>query len=513
MTPMHATLSRTLRASATLVGAVSLILFSSCGGGGGSGISTPEPSLVVASSDPSDGQQNVALDSVVSVTFSAPLDPSSVNYQSVRVGEIAGSGEVNGLAVLDDSDPRIIRWTPTELLHEVSAHACEISGGLRSASGVRVGGDLTFSFRTGSDQSVPTLPGRSDLVTLPNTLNIGRRSHSATLLTSGDVLLAGGFRESSTLTDRAELYNGIGFALLPAEMIQARASHTATRLSDGRVLLTGGYYQSVPGQVATTEWAEVYNPGTRSFTRVGDMTTERVDHAALLLPDGRVLITGGSMVVGSSFVDHDTAEIFDPSTNTFTAHAEAMVHTRSTHVMVDFGNGKFLLYGGSDVDLRPSWYDTATGVFSPLLPAAQDGQRWGAMADTFASGGACVAGGDSLGTVLYVDPGTGFVQNTGSGLNARRAYGTATRYAPDLILIVGGYEFTTGNLSPTCDVSIEGGIGGSRTYGCEMRFPTGMVWHTATLLQNGKVLFCGGLNQTGGLPELDAAYLFTPPPQ
>ena len=145
------------------------------------------------------------------------------------------------------------------------------------------------------------------------------------------------------------------------------------------------------------------------------------------------------------------------------------------------------------------------------MPAAQDGQRWGAQSATFASGAACVAGGDVLGTVLYVEPATGYVQNTGSGLNARRAFGTATRYADGLILIVGGYAFSTGFLSPTCDAAIEGGIGGSRTYGCAMRFPTGMVWHTATRLLDGRVLFCGGLNEVGGAPELDAAYLFTPP--
>ena len=390
-------------------------------------------------------------------------------------------------------------------------YACEISGGLRSVAGERIDGDLTFAFRTGGSLPGPGLPGRSDLLTLSSPLNVGRRSHTATLLGSGQVLLAGGFKQGTLITDRGELFTGLGFALIGAHMVQGRSGHTGTRLNDGRVLLTGGWYVASPGQIATTEWAEVYDPSTGTFLRVGDMTTERVDHAALLLPDGRVLVTGGSRLEGTFLRDLDTAEIFDPATDTFSAHSELMVHTRATHVMEDLGTGKFVLYGGSDADQRPALFHTSTGAFSPLLPAAQDGERWGAASATFASGAACVAGGDSLGTVIYVEPATGYVQNTGSGLNARRAYGTATRYGPDRILVVGGYESSTGRIFPTCDVVIEGGIGGSRTFGCEMRFATGMALHTATRLDDGRVLFCGGLNEIGGAPELDTAYLFTPP--
>jgi len=483
-----------------------------CGGGGDRGVDPDGgTSLVIMSSTPADGQQNVAVDSIVLVTFSRDLDPDSVNQQSIRVGEIGGSGEVSGQAVLDGTNPRMVRWTPSGLMQGATPHACELSGGIRSVDGRFLQGDLTFAFRTGADLPGPALPGRSDLLTLSSTLNVGRRSHTATLLSSGQVLLAGGFKQGSLITDRAELFTGLGFSLIGAQLVQGRASHTATRLNDGRVLLTGGWYEASLAQLATTEWAEVYDPSARTFTRVGDMTTERVDHAALLLPDGRVLITGGSRLEGTFLRDLDTAEIFDPATGTFSAHSEPMIHTRATHAMEDLGTGKFVLYGGSDADQRPSLFDTATELFSPLLPAAQDGERWGAVSATFASGAACVAGGDRLSTVIYVEPTTGYAQNTGSGLNFPRAYGTATRYGPDRILVVGGYDFDTAIISPTCDVVIEGGVGGSRTYGCDMRFASGMVWHTATRLDDGRVLFCGGLNEVGGAPELDTAYLFTPP--
>ena len=50
---------------------------------------------------------------------------------------------------------------------------------------------------------------------------------------------------------------------------------------------------------------------TRTFAATGSMATARFGHTATLLPDGRVLIAGGN--VGTC------AELYDPSTGTFTA--------------------------------------------------------------------------------------------------------------------------------------------------------------------------------------------------
>lgn len=493
-----------------LLPALVVAVTAACGGGGEDGV--PAPVFHVETSNPTDGQQNVPVDAAVFVTFNHSVDPTSAHLKSLRVGVVGGAGEIPGQAVLEDVGGCTIRWTPTTQMVPVSTHACEIDPGLRSEDGDRIGGDLTITFRTGGQIPGPDLPGRDDLETTTGKLKIGRRSHTATLLDSGRVLITGGFRQGTNITDGAELYFSRTFFLLDERMVEERAGHTATRLADGRVLLTGGWYEVSLGQLATTEGAEIYDPATEAFEAVGSMTTARVDHAALLLPDGRVLVTGGSRLDGSFLTDLDSAEVFDPVTGEFTLLAESMTVARATHVMEDMGNGKFLLYGGSDTDLHPEWFDTATEHFAALAPAAQDEARFGAAGATFESGAACVAGGDQLGTVVYVDPLFGYAQNTGSGLNAPRSYATATRYGPDRILVVGGFDFSRGYyMLPTCDVVIEGGLAGSGTYGCEMRFPTGMVFHTATRLGDGRVLFCGGLNENGGEPELDAAYLFTPP--
>jgi hypothetical protein len=75
-------------------------------------------------------------------------------------------------------------------------------------------------------------------------------------------------------------------------MATARVNHTATVLADGRVLMAGGWLRSNgPILIATTE---VYDPAAGTFRPAGSMTVSRSGHSATLLPDGRVLLAGGS---------------------------------------------------------------------------------------------------------------------------------------------------------------------------------------------------------------------------
>lgn len=154
-------------------------------------------------------------------------------------------------------------------------------------------------------------------------------------------------------------------------LITPRQFHTATLLANGKVLLAGGisaYIANAPGLSS----AELYDPSTRTFSATGNMTIPRASHTATLLPNGKVLITGGysggaSAIAGPSFAGaSSTAEIYDPDTGKFTATGQ-MSAPRFWHSATLLNSGKVLIAGGYPAPPLSSaeLYDPATGSFTP----------------------------------------------------------------------------------------------------------------------------------------------------
>lgn len=168
----------------------------------------------------------------------------------------------------------------------------------------------------------------------------GRVGHTATLLASGEVLIAGGLTTaSSDPVATAEVYNPASGVFSPTtgSMTAARAGHTATILQDGRVLITGGFSDQTLAGVAT---AEIYDPATHSFAVTGSMALARWSHTATLLPNGTVLVVGGEGV--SSNI---TAEVYDPLAGSFQPLGFTQ-SPRSAHSATLLQNGKVIVIGG-----------------------------------------------------------------------------------------------------------------------------------------------------------------------
>jgi hypothetical protein len=171
-----------------------------------------------------------------------------------------------------------------------------------------------------------------------------RSYHTATLLADGRVLVVGGIQASDEVTGTvlasAELYDPVADAwTATAPMAVARAKHAATLLADHRVLVTGGQgsdYYAFSGYYRT---AEIYDPATHSWSPAASMNYPRINATSTLLPDGRVL------VVGDDGVNEGTAEIFDPRSDRWVPTPDSGVR-RAEHVAVALHNGTVLVAGG-----------------------------------------------------------------------------------------------------------------------------------------------------------------------
>ncbi|AKQ68195.1 kelch domain protein [Myxococcus hansupus] len=183
-----------------------------------------------------------------------------------------------------------------------------------------------------------------------------REGRGAARLSDGRWLLLGG--ETSS---RDSVIQGVDGALEPLipGLRHARSHATATVLPDGRILVTGG--RDASGRlVATSEW---FSLERRAFADEEALRLEpRARHTATVLTDGRVLITGGET---SDARDSDTAELMDPRTLMVTRLPSRMQVARAGHTAVLLPDGRVLLWGGDAPGATPTaeLFDPARETF------------------------------------------------------------------------------------------------------------------------------------------------------
>src|SRR6185369_7831042 len=122
-------------------------------------------------------------------------------------------------------------------------------------------------------------------------------------------------------------------------MVGRRDDATATLLPDGRVLIVAGTNNDIC--VGT---AEIYDPTSNVFTASKSTISPRRFHTATLLPSGLVLIAGGVNSATNANTTND-AQLYDPATDTFTT-AGSMGTARYYHTATLLGDGRVLIAGG-----------------------------------------------------------------------------------------------------------------------------------------------------------------------
>jgi hypothetical protein len=208
-------------------------------------------------------------------------------------------------------------------------------------------------------------------------MTAARSGHTATLLSNGKVLIAGG---TAILPERpvwasAELYDpSIGTFSPAGNMTVSRSGHTATLLADGKVFIAGGrvaFGNGTWGETAQSS-AELYDPLSNKFTRTGSMRTPRESQTATLLNNGKVLIAGGVDFSSTTSVQTflGSAELYDPWTGTFAATG-SMKAARTALIATLLSSGKVLLGSYFNYDSqnnddleRAELYDPESGTFS-----------------------------------------------------------------------------------------------------------------------------------------------------
>ncbi len=194
-------------------------------------------------------------------------------------------------------------------------------------------------------------------------LTVGRVEPTATLLRSGRVLIAGGEGVNATPTifvhSSSEQFDpATGKFVKGADMGSVRVEHSATALADGSVLIAGGR----DGADVTLASSERFVPGAGagqgSFSADASLGTARRGHTATMLPDRSVLVTGGFS--GPGTVRLSSAEVFTTAGG-FVSLSPAMTTARAEHAAVLLETGKVLIVGGSSAEL----YDPVTQSFSP----------------------------------------------------------------------------------------------------------------------------------------------------
>lgn len=185
-------------------------------------------------------------------------------------------------------------------------------------------------------------------------MGAARAFHTATLLKNGKVLVLGGRDADGGVLGSAELFDPASGNFTPAgKMNTPRQSHTATLLPDGKVLIAGG--DNGAESLAT---AEIFDPGSGTFAPTSRMQTAREFHTATLRKDGTVLVAGGAesspeLGRGSRAVrlleSTATSELFDPKSDNFTPTSN-MANARARHAAILLPDGEVLLTGGINPD-------------------------------------------------------------------------------------------------------------------------------------------------------------------
>ena len=351
-------------------------------------------------------------------------------------------------------------------------------------------------------------------------LAVPRSGQAAFLLPDGRVLFYGGTPAVGDPTT-GELYDPArGSCGVTRPRPDAQGQEAPVLLADGRLLLTGGDFNEDidPNSARTLATAQTYDPDTDTYTPVAALSIARVNHTATVLPDGAVLVVGGSTGggvgpgLGTNAVAQ--AERYAPLTNGWSP-AGALVTARSLHTATLLQDGRVLVVGGRTnpgaITATAEVWDAATNTWSPAgqMAAGRIGHTATLLPDgrVLVVGGVSTEGGQRLATAEVYDPTRNAWSAAGDLADARLAH-TATLLPDGRVLVAGGDREVANmpNPLPLATAELYDPASGRWVRTTALGIPR--AGHSATLLPDGRVLVAGGRSTDGRAITFQATAVF-----
>ena len=261
-------------------------------------------------------------------------------------------------------DPDTGMWSPTRYIQGRVLHTATL---LQNGKVLVAGGSLVSGADAGAALYDPAA-GTWSAAGRPKVP--GRAYHRATLLQDGRVLVTGGLFDGGQDCPlaSAEFYDPtLGVWSNAPPLTSARGSHTATLLPSGMVLIAGGATVSDYCQNPVANSAELYDPDAGSRV-TGSLNANRGGHTASLMPDGRLLAAGGIALASQSSDTLDSAELYDPTTSGW-EYTGKLNTARTYHTATLLTNGKVLVAGGVDAYGTNGAHGTNSAELYETFPA------------------------------------------------------------------------------------------------------------------------------------------------
>ena len=439
------------------------------------------------------------------------ITPGTIAFGGQQVGSVSGARSYYvtnlGSAKLVVTGTAVTGKNPGDFRTQTTCSAAPVPPGGTCTVRVRFA-PTAISIRTATtavSDNAPLSPqgpavtgygGGPDSFVPVGSMTTPREHFTATLLRSGEVLMAGGQTGFGTPVASAELYNPATRSFsATGSLSTARSYPAATLLRNGEVLVTGG----LTATLAATATAELYNPATGTWSTTTPMNVAGYAETSTLLPDGHVLVT----VFDSD--QNNVGEVYDPAKATWTSTGlEPNTGAFSTAMLLP--GGRVLVTGLYSTALYNPATNTWTATGSPSTPRQEATATLLPDGNVLLAGGEVPRGNSPPDAELY-DPSTGRWTVTGS-MTVGRYGGTATLLTDGTVLATGGCGEVCGDqpgLASTEVYQIQTGLWFSTTPMTQPR-----VFQTATLLPDGSVLVAGGGKTYYGAAT-STAELFTPP--